>query len=307
MDGSLRLGRLFGIPIELHWTFLLVIPLFAWIIGTQILLTTSPAQRGLRGRDRYDPDHRQIHAVPARGRRLARALRGRADPRGRALGGRAPERDEDQLDHALPLRRSLADGGDDPRPADRAPDGGRGPRDLPRPRHHLHRARLRGRRGHPEPGGCRGGRLLPGLPRAPERDPLRVQPAAGLPDGRRARAPGLSRPPDAAAPRDQDRRGRGQGVRRHLRDPRPDRAQPDPGDHRVLHLHRGVAGVERDPVHVPAPGRDPRADHEPRGDDGRPHDAGPPGARTDVRDQAPRVSRDRARRPRGDGHARRYP
>ncbi len=40
MDGSLRLGKLFGIPIELHWTFLLVIPLFAWIIGTQIELTT---------------------------------------------------------------------------------------------------------------------------------------------------------------------------------------------------------------------------------------------------------------------------
>ena len=41
MDSSLRLGKLFGIPIELHWTFLLVIPLFAWIIGTQILLTTT--------------------------------------------------------------------------------------------------------------------------------------------------------------------------------------------------------------------------------------------------------------------------
>ncbi len=40
MDGSLRIGRLFGIPIELHVTFLLVIPLFAWIIGSQIELTT---------------------------------------------------------------------------------------------------------------------------------------------------------------------------------------------------------------------------------------------------------------------------
>ena len=39
MDGSLRIGRLFGIPIELHVTFLLVIPLFAWIIGNQIELT----------------------------------------------------------------------------------------------------------------------------------------------------------------------------------------------------------------------------------------------------------------------------
>jgi Zn-dependent protease/CBS domain-containing protein len=41
MDGSLRIGRLFGIPIELHFTFLLVIPLFAWIIGNQIELTTA--------------------------------------------------------------------------------------------------------------------------------------------------------------------------------------------------------------------------------------------------------------------------
>ncbi|NLX49226.1 MAG: CBS domain-containing protein [Methanospirillum sp.] len=41
MDGSLRIGRLFGIPIELHWTFLLVIPLFAWIIGSQIDLTIA--------------------------------------------------------------------------------------------------------------------------------------------------------------------------------------------------------------------------------------------------------------------------
>ena len=41
MDGSLRIGRLFGIPIELHWTFLLVIPLFAWISGSQIELTAE--------------------------------------------------------------------------------------------------------------------------------------------------------------------------------------------------------------------------------------------------------------------------
>ncbi|HVN73511.1 MAG TPA: CBS domain-containing protein [Methanoregula sp.] len=39
MDGSFRIGRLFGIPIQIHYTFLLVIPLFAWIIGSQISLT----------------------------------------------------------------------------------------------------------------------------------------------------------------------------------------------------------------------------------------------------------------------------
>jgi len=39
MDGSFRIGRLFGIPILIHYTFLLVIPLFAWIIGSQITTT----------------------------------------------------------------------------------------------------------------------------------------------------------------------------------------------------------------------------------------------------------------------------
>jgi Zn-dependent protease/CBS domain-containing protein len=41
MNGSLKIGSIFGIPIMIHWTFLLVIPLFAWIIGTEILLTTG--------------------------------------------------------------------------------------------------------------------------------------------------------------------------------------------------------------------------------------------------------------------------
>ncbi len=41
MDGSLRIGRLFGIPILLHWTFLLIIPLLAYIIGSQIDATTD--------------------------------------------------------------------------------------------------------------------------------------------------------------------------------------------------------------------------------------------------------------------------
>jgi len=41
MEASLQIGTLFGIPIRLHWTFLLVIPLFAWIIGSQIGLTTG--------------------------------------------------------------------------------------------------------------------------------------------------------------------------------------------------------------------------------------------------------------------------
>ena len=41
MDGSFRIGRLFGIPILIHYTFIIVIPLFAWIIGSEILLTAG--------------------------------------------------------------------------------------------------------------------------------------------------------------------------------------------------------------------------------------------------------------------------
>lgn len=41
METSLQIGNLAGIPVKLHWSFLLVIPLFAWIIGSQILLTTE--------------------------------------------------------------------------------------------------------------------------------------------------------------------------------------------------------------------------------------------------------------------------
>ena len=41
MNGSFRIGSLFGVPIYIHWTFLIVIPLFAWIIGTQVAFTAS--------------------------------------------------------------------------------------------------------------------------------------------------------------------------------------------------------------------------------------------------------------------------
>ncbi|MDD1661056.1 MAG: CBS domain-containing protein [Methanomicrobiales archaeon] len=41
MAGSIRIGRIFGIPVLLHWSFLLAIPLFAWIIGTDIAISSS--------------------------------------------------------------------------------------------------------------------------------------------------------------------------------------------------------------------------------------------------------------------------
>ena len=42
-----RIGSAFGIPIQLDLTFLLVLPLFAWIIGTQIEQTADLLNRSL--------------------------------------------------------------------------------------------------------------------------------------------------------------------------------------------------------------------------------------------------------------------
>jgi len=41
MNGSLKIGTFSGIPIQLHWSFLIIIPLFTWIIGSQILIATG--------------------------------------------------------------------------------------------------------------------------------------------------------------------------------------------------------------------------------------------------------------------------
>jgi Zn-dependent protease/predicted transcriptional regulator len=41
MAGSIKIGSLFGIPVLLHWSFLLAIPLFAWIIGTDIEISSG--------------------------------------------------------------------------------------------------------------------------------------------------------------------------------------------------------------------------------------------------------------------------
>ena len=44
MNGSYKIGRIFGIPVLIHYSFLIVIPLLAWIIGIQIALTTNTIQ-----------------------------------------------------------------------------------------------------------------------------------------------------------------------------------------------------------------------------------------------------------------------
>ncbi|MFA6225471.1 MAG: CBS domain-containing protein [Methanoregula sp.] len=45
MDGSFRIGRIFRIPILIHYTFLIVIPLFAWIIGSEIQDTAGMLEK----------------------------------------------------------------------------------------------------------------------------------------------------------------------------------------------------------------------------------------------------------------------
>ena len=39
MNGSLSIGKIFGIPVKLHVSFILAIPLFAWLIGRDVELT----------------------------------------------------------------------------------------------------------------------------------------------------------------------------------------------------------------------------------------------------------------------------
>lgn len=41
MNGSFRIGRIFGIPVLIHFTFLLIIPLFTFIIASQIVTTAD--------------------------------------------------------------------------------------------------------------------------------------------------------------------------------------------------------------------------------------------------------------------------
>jgi len=45
MNGSFKIGTIYGIPVLLHWSFLLIIPFFAWIIGSQIILTAELIER----------------------------------------------------------------------------------------------------------------------------------------------------------------------------------------------------------------------------------------------------------------------
>ena len=52
---GLRLGRVFDIPIQLNWTFLLILPIFAWVIGSDIARLTGLVNDLLGGSIAADP------------------------------------------------------------------------------------------------------------------------------------------------------------------------------------------------------------------------------------------------------------
>jgi Zn-dependent protease/CBS domain-containing protein len=59
---SFRIGRLFGIPIELDVTFLLVLPLFAYLIGSRVTQITDALNQGLGAG--LDPAVLTVGALP---------------------------------------------------------------------------------------------------------------------------------------------------------------------------------------------------------------------------------------------------
>jgi len=52
---GIRLGSAFGIPIQLNWTFLLILPVFAWIIGSDIITLAELVNRVLGGSIATEP------------------------------------------------------------------------------------------------------------------------------------------------------------------------------------------------------------------------------------------------------------
>ena len=52
---GIRLGSAFGIPIQLNWTFLLILPIFAWIIGRDIAVLADLVNRFLGGAIAIEP------------------------------------------------------------------------------------------------------------------------------------------------------------------------------------------------------------------------------------------------------------
>ena len=52
---GIRLGSAFGIPVQLNWTFLLILPIFAWIIGRDIAVLADLVNRFLGGAIAIEP------------------------------------------------------------------------------------------------------------------------------------------------------------------------------------------------------------------------------------------------------------
>ena len=220
MDGSFRIGSLFGIPIQIHYTFLLVIPLFAWIIGSQISLTVGMLQ--------------EIYAVPIDTALITSGfmpyILGAIVSCGLFFGVLVHE-----LAHSLVARTkgiainsitlmifggvaTMEEGIPDPKVEL--------PMALVGPIASLIFGLFCGGLVYfvpslvPDPGSCRCPHLPVRLPRRPQHHPLLLQPDPGISHGRRPGAPGMACKTDAAPPGHPDRGRYRQGLCHHLRDHR---------------------------------------------------------------------------------------
>ena len=91
--GSLQVARVFGIPIFVHFSWVLVFALIAWTLATDYFP------------DRY-PELAVTSLLGARPGGVAAVLRVRPAPRARPFAGRHPQRDRHRVDHAVHLRRA---------------------------------------------------------------------------------------------------------------------------------------------------------------------------------------------------------
>ena len=168
MTSSITLGRIAGIRIGIHWSWLVVFGLITWSLATAVFPDQNP---GL-GDSHVHRDGR---------RRGGAVLHVAAPARARARVPGEARRNGDRRDHALALRRRRAV------PRD-VPDGGCGVPDRDRRAARLARARRRLRRARGRDHRRRGARRDRCVARLHQPRAARVQPSAGAAAGRRAGA-----------------------------------------------------------------------------------------------------------------------
>ena len=266
MDGSFRIGRIFGIPIQIHYTFLLVIPLFAWIIGSQISLTADMLKEIFQVPIDTTLITSGLHALPPRCHCRPRPLFRCARPRTRPFA-RCPAKGITINSITLMIFGGIATMEEGiPDPKVELPMALVGPITSLICRAYLRRARLCRSRRYYEPGGCRCTSSFSSAISASSTSSSVLQPDPGISHGRRPGAAGMAGKTDAAPPGHPDRGRYRQGFCHHLWDYRALFLLPVPDPDRPLHLYRGEHGVHGGEVQPPAAGRDRRRHDEQPGD-----------------------------------------